>query len=342
MKPILAFILMACLSACSSGNGQPDAGDEPIVDAGGDDAGGDDAGEPDADAADGGDPGDVDTRPDYDPAQSFLLTVPDETSLCFGFCQGRTWRQALDMIGRIDLLPGYYVLPRQEGFHRAELVDRVIFGPEHDVPQPTAAAGEIQAEGDGEWQYTFRKDFGIQGDPYHVEVQFLIRNPGAGWPAEVVVESGDYFFESSAKLTIRDGQPIIDDVQAFGLCDLPEGTLYTATITGGDQIVLDVRSGPYMTSCLAAGETSCLFLTNAQVQLGSFQQEISDRLRLVYVGSHHNWYDEYLILLDPPAGNTHAVWVDAPDFMGNTGYVIQMDASFNEVSRDEITDWQQN
>lgn len=94
--------------------------------------------------------------------------------------------------------------------------------------------------------------------------------------------------------------------------------------------------------CLAAGETSCLFLTGAQVQIDTFQQAVDDRLALVYVGSHHNWYDEYLILLDPPAGSTHAVWVDAPDIMGNTGCLIQMDANFNEVSRDEITDWQQN
>ena len=107
-------------------------------------------------------------------------------------------------------------------------------------------------------------------------------------------------------------------------------------------MVLDVRMGPYMSSCLADGETNCLFLTGAQVQIGTFQQAVTDCLSLVYVGSHHNWDDEYLILLDPPAGNTHFVWVVAPDFMGNTGYVIKMDASFNEVSRDEITDWQQN
>jgi hypothetical protein len=83
-------------------------------------------------------------------------------------------------------------------------------------------------------------------------------------------------------------------------------------------------------------------LTGAQVQMGSFQQSVTDRLSLVYVGTHHNWRDEYLILLDPPAGNSHTIWIDAPDFMGNTGYLIKFDASFNEVSRDEITDWQQN
>jgi hypothetical protein len=110
----------------------------------------------------------------------------------------------------------------------------------------------------------------------------------------------------------------------------------------GDQVTLDVRTGPYMSSCLAAGETNCLFLTGAQVQMGSFQQSVDDRLRLVYVGSHHNWYDEYLILLDPPAGDTQAIWIDAPDFMGNTGYLIKLDAGFNEVSKDEITDWQQS
>lgn len=326
MKPILASILLACLASCSSGNGRPD---------GGDGAAGDDGG-----------PGDVDIRPDYDPAQSFLLIVPDDTSLCHGFCEGRTWRQALDMIGRIDLLPGYYVLPQQEGFHRAELIDQVIFGPEHQELLPTAAAGEIQAEyqswGNGEWLYTFRKDYTYQGEIYHLEVHFNIRNDGSGWPAEVVVESGDYNFGTTARLTIRDGYPVIDEVQAFGLCELPAGTLYTATTSGDDQIVLDVRTGPYMSSCLAAGETSCLFLTGAQVNLDTFQQSIAERLRLVYVGSHHNWDDEYLILLDPPAGNTHVVWVDAPGFMGSTGYVIQMDANFNEVGRDEITTWQQN
>ncbi|MFC1654513.1 hypothetical protein ACFL2F_01800, partial [Myxococcota bacterium] len=276
----------------------------------------------------------------------FLLNIPGGTSLCFGFCMGRTWRQALDMVGLIDPTPGFYTLPRQEGFHRAELIDRLIFGPEHWILLPTAAAGEIQAQyeswGNGEWLYTFRKDYTFRGEIYHVEVHFNIRNDGSGWPAEVVVASGDYNFETTARLTMRDGDPVIDDIQAFGLCDLPAGTIYTATTAVGDQVILDVRTGPYMRSCLAAGETNCLFLTGAQVQIGTFQQAVSDRLALVYVGSLHNWYDEYLILLDPPAGNTHAVWVDAPDFMGNPGYLIKFDASFNEVSRDEITDWQQN
>jgi hypothetical protein len=274
------------------------------------------------------------------------LNVPAGTRLCFGFCEDRTWRQALDMIGLIDLLPGYYVLPRQEGFYRAEMIEQVIFGPEHWMLLPTAAAGEIQAQyqswGDGEWQYTFRKGFTYQGEIYHLEVHFNIRNDGSGWPAEVVVDSSDYNFETTAKLTTRAGVSIIDEIQAFGLCDLPAWTTYTATTAVGDQVVLDVRMGPYMSSCLADGETSCLFLTGAQISMGSFQQTVTDRLSLVYVGTHHNWYDEYLILLDPPAGSTHVIWIDAPDFMGNTGYLIKLDASFNEVGRDEITDWQQN
>jgi hypothetical protein len=336
MRVWIVSVLVTCLAACSSGDGKLDAGNDA----------GDDGG-----AGDDRDPGDVDTgdtvaQPDYDPEQSFLLNIPAGTRLCFGFCQERTWRQALDMIGLIDLTSGYYVLPRQEGFHQAEMIDQVIFGPEHWVLLPTAAAGEVQAEyqasWEGEWLYTFKKDFTYQGEIYHLEVHFYIRNDGSGWPGELVVKSGDYFFETTAMLAIRDGDPAIDEAQAFGLCDLPEGTLYTATTASGDRVVMDVRGGPYMNSCLAAGETSCLFLTGAQVQLGAFQQEVSDRLRLVYVGSHHNWYDEYLILLDPPAGDSHAVLVDAPDIMGNTPYLIQMDAEFNEVSRREINDWQTN
>jgi hypothetical protein len=324
MKPILPFILLACLSACSHGNGQPDAGD------------------PDADAADGGDPSDVDTRPDYDPAQSFLLTVPDDTSLCFGFCEGRTWRQELDMIGRIDLIPGHYVLPRQEGFYRSELVDGVIFGPGQNQLQPVQSPMECQAEyqnwGDGQWHYTCRKSYAFSGESYNLEVFILIRPKTGNWPEEVTIDVTDPSLVIHAKLYIGAGVDFRTEIQTFGPCELPGLGVYTATTASGHRVNLDMRGG---VGCRMVGETACLFLTSARVQLSNFdEQAIHDRFRLVYVGSHHNWDDEYLIFLNPPAGNTHVVLVDAPSYMGSTGYVIQMDANFNEVSRDEITDWQ--
>ncbi|MBW1871613.1 MAG: hypothetical protein JRJ19_06080 [Deltaproteobacteria bacterium] len=327
------------LSGCSSSNESTDGGQDAAHDAGGDDPGND------ADGA-AGDPGNEDggLKPDYDPTNEFLLEIPGGVSFCHGFHQDRTWQQELAMIGRIDLQPGFFNLPRTPGTYQAELIETVVFGPEHRLLQPTAAQGQFVAEyksgGLDEWWYKFHQDFTFSGTIYQVEIFLSIGNEGS-WPEEISLDNVAWPAVISARIFIGPGENPLDEIQAFGLCALPDVfKSYSATTAGGDLILLEEREGPYMRACQAAGETSCLFLTSASVQSGEFQQTISDRLRLVYAGSHHNWNDQFLLLLDPPNSNVAAILVEAPDFMGNTGSVSYMDADFKEVSQEEIVDWQ--
>jgi hypothetical protein len=350
------------LGGCSSSSELTDAGQDAAHDASGGDPGQDadaGAGDPGSDAdagasdpgitdGDGG-PGDIGSddggqRPDYDPTNEFLLEVPAGVSFCNGFYQDRTWQQELAMIGRIDLLPGFFNLPRTEGTYQAELIDTILFGPEHNQLLPTAAQGQVVAEykdwGQGEWWYKFHKDFTFSGTIYQVEIFISIGNEGT-WPEEISLDNPAWPVVASAKIFIGPGEDQLDEIQAFGLCDLPAVLKsFSATTAGGDQFLLEEREGPYMRACLAAGETSCLFLTSASVQSGEFQQTINERLRLVYAGSHHNWNDQFLLLLDPPNSNIAAILITAPDFMGNPGSVDYMNSEFTEIAKEEIVDWQ--
>jgi hypothetical protein len=341
MIRLALFLLVSILAGCSSGNPATDAGLDADA-AGGDqpfDGNGDDpTGE---DGIDGADAGDL--RPDFDPSSEFLLTITPGTTLCHGFHQDRTWQQEWALVGQIELVPGQLTLPRQAGTSEGTLVQNIRLGPDRIAVQ-LVGSGEIVAEykdwGDGEWWYLFRQNGSWEGSPCSVEV-FLSIGYDGGWPAEIVTDHLDWPAVLSAKIWLGPGVDPLDEIQAFGLCELPEVlTTITATTENDDVVVLEERAGPYMRVCQAAGETSCLFLTRAEVTMGDFHQEITDRFLLVYSGSHHNWYDEFLLVLDPPDQDVAALLVIAPDFrMGGPGAVVYLNASLAEISRVSIKEW---
>jgi hypothetical protein len=108
-----------------------------------------------------------------------------------------------------------------------------------------------------------------------------------------------------------------------------------------DRVELTVHQGPWYYTCFAAGETACLFLTGARLQIGDHQAEVTDRLGLIYSGSHHNWFDNYLILLDPPAGDVHALLAVAPGVPGEPrdAAFVYLGADLGELRREPVSDW---
>jgi hypothetical protein len=114
--------------------------------------------------------------------------------------------------------------------------------------------------------------------------------------------------------------------------------VHTATTASGNQAVLDVRWCQYG---YFAGETGCYSLYTAEFELNGTTVLADEFFRLVYAATHHNWEEKYLVILDVPAGDTHAVLVEAPNAMPPVDAKMNyLDADLHTLSTEEIADWQ--
>jgi hypothetical protein len=371
---VIFFVLIASVAftACSQGgnesDGGIDAGEDAGLDAGADlgtdagadpgqDAGADlgtDAGaDPGQDA--GADPGtdagvdagedagwDAGSLPDHDPQSSFLLLIPPGTALCTVFCEGRTWQEEYQMQGRIDLIPGAYVLPRTEAPLDSDLIESVVFGPDHIPAQATGPGSFDVMYYYGAWQYIYRQDFLLQSEPYHLDVTIWFEPSywGPNWPAQATLEGEFAASWTWALSRMGSGSGWCEEQQGFAFHDLSSmpGVEYQGTTAGGDHVLAEVL---YAQACQVAGNTNCEEVDYAELSLGGVQRVLSDPDALIYSAGHHNFGQQYLLLLDTPIGETTAVLVEAPD-MGQTqgGALIRLDESLTPLGSEPFTDWQ--
>jgi hypothetical protein len=88
---------------------------------------------------------------------------------------------------------------------------------------------------------------------------------------------------------------------------------------------------------MIAGNTSCYFLLNAQFN----QTLVEEHFHLVYSAGHHNEGEHFLIILDPPMGQTAALLVIAPPLLSpDGGELVYLNSSLSELSREPLSEWQ--
>jgi len=287
-------------------------------------------------------------RPDYDPSGSLLLVIPEGTVMCNGFAEGRSEVEELAMLSILELAPGYYVLDREEGTSQASgFIRRVVFGPDEIVAEPTSSIGTLEAMHSGwstwdDWTYTFTVPMLLDGAPAEAHFRFKISAENDAWPDEVHLDQLDPMWWVTGEFRFEP-----QEVQRYALSNLPDPPVRDITATGanGDQIKLVVHQGPYYESCQCNGETACLFLTRAELNVGEQTATVDDCLKLIYVGSHHNWLDQYLVLLDPPATDVHAVRIIAPSMFTQPSRdpeFVYLDSAMNELRRESDVTWQDN
>jgi hypothetical protein len=353
MKYLSALILcLSLLGGCSnSGESLPDGSD-----AGQDaDSGivydGSDASDA-ADASDGrdgpADVGDVDQRPDFDPAQEFVLSIPEETYLCSTLNTARNWEQEFDMLARIDLLHGQYVLPRRVGFVDLDPIAGAQFGPQAETLESDGTPGEIEVErldlvGDTRWVYTFRKNFLLDGTAVQIEAGFSLDSRFGPWPDLVVFDPEFMSSYTTGMMRIGPGEDHMTEQQTFASCAYPGNSIsgHAATASAGDQVVLEM--GDCGWSCLGCfGFTVCRFFISAEVTLDGQTRNVTDPFSLVYSAGHHNDGQNFLVVLEPPIGQVAAVLVIEPVTNLYSGELVRLDANLQEISRKDLTGWVNN
>jgi hypothetical protein len=245
------------------------------------------------------------------------------------------------MLGQIDLKPGQYVLPRQAGNFPLDLVERVIFRPEQNQLTP-AGPGEVQATWHdwGMWYYEFSQAFSGEGKSFTITVDLSFYSSTGDWPEETVLDVGTMMGFVSGGIQIGDGQDWINELQALGPCALADGwkRTITAAVAGGDRLVLDVRGSM---PCMISGNTTCYYFTSAQVTLGGGQMTVDEHFQLVYSAGHHNEGEEFLVIIDPPVGQTAALLLIAPPMLSpDGGELVYLDSNLTELSREPLSEWQ--
>jgi len=320
----------ACLALAACGGGGADPGD------GGQDAA-DGAGE------DGG--------ADVDPGQAFRLVLPEGARLCPGFTEGRDHLQEYALLSQIELRPGALTLPREAGrFQVANPVTRVELRTAAELLDSPPAEVEAEASvydpgGDWEtWSYLVQVPLTRAQGTAELALQVDVSRVDGAFPADITVGAEPAGASVSAVLLLDGGyEPLTDEVH-YGPCELagPPVRTVQATSAAGTRVELELRSGGWGGACSMVGETACYFLTRAAYARGAYQEEITDRWQLVYNGSHHNWADRYLLLLAPPDGASAALLILSPDFFTQQGAaLVHLDAGLQEISREELTTWQQ-
>jgi hypothetical protein len=326
----LAVFLLA--PGCDNGGTGNDAGA---------DAAPEDGTSQDADA--GGDVGDdAAGLPDHDPQSSFLLIIPPGSSLHTVFCEGRTWQEEYQMQGRIDLVPGAYVLPRTEGPLEGDLVAGVVFGPDQ-IPAQVNGPGSFEAISYyGSWQYLFRQEYLLGNEPYHLQVMIWFESYfwENGWPAQVTLEGEFAATWCTARADLGASSGWCEERQNFCFHDLSmmPGVDHQGTTASGDQVLVEIR---HARACQVAGNTGCEEVDRAELSLGGVQRVVDDPAALIYSAGHHNVDQKYLLLLDEPIGDTAAVLVESPNF-GQTqgGALIRLDDALQPLGSEPFSDWQ--
>lgn len=256
------------------------------------------------------------------------------------------------MVGRVELRPGSYSLPRKVGTSASEaLIERVLFGPERKVWNPRSAEGTLEAAFSGgryqTWDYNFLVPLVQDNQLAQGSLRIQVWSETGTWPRELPMDPVDPFLTVAGEIRIGPGDDILSEAQRFALCGLPDpARLITAMTAGepGDRVDLEIRKGPggpTLASCFAVGMTDCLFLTRAEVRIGNHQNVIEDRFDLIYVGDHHNFFEKFLIRLKPPTGEVAALLVIGPGFNGPPEPAfVYLDAGSNELRREPVTSWQ--
>ncbi len=331
---LLFLLFTAVLIACCNGSGGGDGGDG-YADA---EDGGDDGGDGYADAEDGGDR----------PGEPFKLVFEEGAQACAQFSEKRTAAQELFLRGRLVFKPQTLELPRDADSFQADIVEELyVTGPDPVEAQPDGP-GEILHEFEtGLWghchHYTFTQLYHAGARPVAVSAQFsFCKKNNVTDPEELHFDEDNpgeeprgYVEDTQVVILgfLDNGEDYFTEKQFYRSCTyatLPSFAI-TVELEGGDRIVLSKR---YLKPLMASGPAA---ITRAQVDLDGQQRTVEDYFHLAYAADLHNYNERYLVVLDPPVGDFHAVHFEETNQNDPPAVVDLLDADLAAIGQRNVT-----
>lgn len=266
--------------------------------------------------------------PEPPPTPTFRFALPEELSLCGVFGDASLTRGPLEEFERkatLRFLGGAVELPTDSESFAAELFDELVFGPDAEILEPSAA-GEFRmlrvplGADLFLFRFTYSQEF-LVADGRVLDVELVtplqFRTSG-GVPESETITLGE------ADFTVRPGselfQASIDGTPAirFGSCTnrlLPEGRV-SARLEDGTE--LELRQRHRATDSVL--DTAAASLTRAEIRVPeSDTRVVTNYFDLVYSAFRHNRAVTYWVVLNPPLqvpgleAPIHAIELDAPE-----------------------------
>jgi hypothetical protein len=298
------LILALVAAACNGGGQKPDGADGDGVDAG-----------------------------DNGTTEEFRLVFSEGARACGVFVDYRPWQEELELLGMLHFRPQTVSLPIDQASFVADLIEEVEFGPGRVVPAPKGPGAfdyEFQDWGDpqnGCHHYEFRQSFDLEGWDFWIimGVDFCLND---GIPFREEIQIGEDFSDQIYQLS----GVVADQHQRYAPCEYRDLTLFiiTAEVQGGDRAVLHKRHEIPM-----AGSGPCN-IVHAEVIVDGQSRAVDDYFLLVYAAEHHNWNENYAVLLDPPVGEVHAVLLQEHNLWQPPEQMIYLDADLQEIRRTDL------
>lgn len=305
-------LVLAVVAAACNGNGQKPEGGV------------------DGDGVDAGDNGTT---------EEFRLVFAEGARACGVFEDYRSWEKELELKGELHFRSGTVDLPVYQQSFTADLIEEVEFGPGRVVPAPKGPGAftyEFQDWGDpqnGCHHYEFRQSFDLEGENFEIlmGVDFCL-NDGVPFREEIQID--DDFSDEIYQLSgvVGDGSDYPNQHQRYAPCEYRDLALFviTAEVQGGDRAVLHKRHEIPM-----AGSGPCN-IVYADVIVDGQPREVADYFQLVYAAEHHNWNEEYVVVLDPPVGDVHAILLQEHDLWQPPDQMIYLGDAFQEIRRRDL------
>jgi hypothetical protein len=252
---------------------------------------------------------------DFDPGQGFPVEVPVGAKACSVFYEGRSALVEYHLRAQAAFRAGSYTLPKDKGqSFDLDLIESVTFGPDR-VPATRVSVGSCRYSYEGDaLNGAHRWDCGFEWTAGATPIHLV-------WKPEVWVTDGQpyqdrfVFDEEYLSYPVLTGgiDDAVDpaDLMQFASCTYARAPNYRLKFTwaNGDSTFLDERI--WNTPLFGyVGETTPANLVRAEVMIAGSSRVETDYFKLVYAGGHHNWFEKYLVILDPPMGDVHAVYCE--------------------------------
>ncbi|MBN1422243.1 MAG: hypothetical protein JXP34_25945 [Planctomycetes bacterium] len=248
-----------------------------------------------------------------EPLQRFAIEIPEGTQACMVFYESRPIREEYEAHAVIDFQPGVHVLERDFEEFDIDLIRGIQVGPERIAGEPIGSGHmtllSFASQDDPEdkyFVYTYTQSFDIEGRTYDVVWDYISFHVEDGVADEIAkrIDEAYLTYELYLKASFRDtvrwhyfSSPTYALLPLFHV---------RADLAGGDVIEFRYRFFELLAN---TGPASTIA---GEVTLGAETRVTSDYWHLAYAAIHHNWAPQFWIILDPPIGDVHGVWIAEP------------------------------
>jgi hypothetical protein len=273
----------------------------------------------------------------------FCLVFEPGAKACSVFMDDREWQKELAALGRIHFHPGVVNLPTDQATFAGTLIETVEYGPAQ-LAASNLGAGFFEYEyhqggipSQGSHVYSYRQEFDLEGQAYAIEFQFEF-GVYDNEPVYYEIRFSDDFAEYRTPIGILgDGSLYPDQYQHFSQCHYRDKPLFiaTAAIENGDLAIVHKR---FLEPGGGSGPANLVY---AEITVDGTTRTTDDYFELVYAAYHHNFDETYLVILDPPVGDVHAIMFEHVWYYQGPTDMIYLDAAMNELRRSPLTAWEE-